>query len=216
MRFVLKLATRACDAAYLLATALGASVILHVATADAADSTINRPNDRAPYHVELEPHLVLDFIAPPGDGTGPGLGAGFRASFEIVHDGFVHNNNDSVAIGVGVDFAHYYGSGVVTPGTCTQFEPGPAGTNVCVRVAQTGGASNYAYFPVVMQWNFFLTHRWSVFGEPGLGLYWFDYGSVGVTPVFNFGGRFHFNDRVALTLRLGYPTSLSIGVSFLL
>ena len=29
------------------------------------------------------------------------------------------------------------------------------------------------------------------------------------------GGRFHFNDTVALTLRLGYPT-LSFGVSFLL
>ncbi len=201
--------------ASLLAAALGASTLAYGSSAR-ADSTIRLPGDRAPYHVELEPHLVLDLIDPPGDGTGFGLGAGFRASFQIMREGFVRTINDSVAIGVGVDFAHYYGNGAVTPGTCAQYEAGPAGTNVCVRVSQTGGASNYAYFPVVMQWNFFLTHRWSVFGEPGLALYWFDYASVGVSPVFDLGGRFHFNDRVTLTLRLGYPTTLSVGVSFLL
>jgi hypothetical protein len=32
--------------------------------------------------------------------------------------------------------------------------------------------------------------------------------------VFNAGGRFHFNDSLALTMRVGYP-SFSLGVSFL-
>lgn len=72
------------------------------------------------------------------------------------------------------------------------------------------------FLPVVMQWNFWLSTHWSVFGEPGLGVApnaWRD--AAIVTPVFYVGGRYHFNERIALTLRAGYP-SLSVGVSFLL
>jgi hypothetical protein len=67
--------------------------------------------------------------------------------------------------------------------------------------------------PVVMQWNFWLSTHWSVFGEPGLAI-----GSgpnANVWPVFYGGGRFHFTDRISLTLRIGYP-DISVGVSFLL
>jgi hypothetical protein len=68
--------------------------------------------------------------------------------------------------------------------------------------------------PIVMQWNFWLSTHWSVFGEPGL--------AFGSGPRNNFqpfvffaGGRFHFTDRIALTMRVGYPDA-SVGVSFLL
>ncbi|MGD0674916.1 MAG: hypothetical protein ABSC94_05820 [Polyangiaceae bacterium] len=182
----------------------------------AAQSTILNPGDRPPHLIELEPHFGLGVFDPPGDGTGGGVGFGFRASFEAIHNGFVPTINDSVSIGIGADFAHYGGNGVAAPGACTLYAPGPAGTNVCVRVSQTGGSSNYLFFPLVMQWNFFLSPAWSVFGEPGLALYSVDDGSSGVVPVFDFGGRFHFNDRVTLTLRLGYPTTLAIGVSIFL
>jgi hypothetical protein len=68
--------------------------------------------------------------------------------------------------------------------------------------------------PVVLQWNFWLSTHWSVFGEPGLAI-----GSGGthaaVWPAFFLGGRYHFTDRIALTMRVGYP-ALSVGVSFLL
>jgi hypothetical protein len=72
------------------------------------------------------------------------------------------------------------------------------------------------FIPIVMQWNFWLTSRWSVFGEPGLGFAANPPANRDVLHVAAYaGGRFHFNDRVALTLRLGYPT-LSVGVSFFL
>lgn len=70
--------------------------------------------------------------------------------------------------------------------------------------------------PVAMQWNFWLTTHWSVFGEPGLAVAVNTLGNrTPIEPIFMAGGRFHFNDRVALTMRIGYP-SLSVGVSFFL
>lgn len=178
-----------------------------------AQSTINRPGDRTHYQFEVEPHFIANFFDPPGGGTGAGLGAGVRASFEIVPLGFVDSINDSIAIGVGADFVHYQGIGV-RPGVCTRFAPGPANTSVCVEVSKTGGSSSYLFLPVVMQWNFWLARRWSVFGEPGLDVYWWDHGTVGASPAFYLGGRFHLTDAVTLTLRLGYPT-ISLGASIL-
>jgi hypothetical protein len=94
----------------------------------------------------------------------------------------VRSINDSIGIGVGIDFAPGYGGWFIVP--------------------------------VVMQWNFWLSTHWSVFGEPGIAL------TNGPTQVidpiiFYAGGRFHFSDRIALTFRLGYP-DVSVGVSFLL
>jgi hypothetical protein len=78
-----------------------------------------------------------------------------------------------------------------------------------------GGHVNYFYLPVVMQWNFWLHKSWSVFGEPGVALYLQD-GDLEFTPLVLFvGGRYHLNDRITLTMRLGYP-AFSFGVSFLL
>lgn len=68
--------------------------------------------------------------------------------------------------------------------------------------------------PVVMQWNFWLSRNWSVFGEPG-GELRFDNGRVHGDPVLFIGGRFHFSDAVTLTMRAGHPVA-SVGVSFLL
>lgn len=180
----------------------------------AAQSTIQHPGDRASYSLELEPHVLATPFNPPGDGGGSGFGGGLRASFEVMHVGFVPSINDSIAIGVGTDFVHYQGNGNGS-GVCTRYAPGPANTNVCVEVSGTGGPTNYAFVPLTLQWNFWLARRWSVFGEPGLTLYWFDYRSLGVSPALYVGGRFHILDWLTLTMRIGYPT-LSLGVSFLL
>jgi hypothetical protein len=68
--------------------------------------------------------------------------------------------------------------------------------------------------PIVMQWNFWLSRNWSVFGEPG-GLIDFGGKKTRPHPAFYAGGRFHFTDNVTLTMRVGHPTA-SVGVSFLL
>ena len=200
--------------------ARSAAIALAVAALAAApsasgQSTIGRPGDRVPSVLELEPHLLAAPLDPPGNGSGAGFGAGVRASYEIVREGFVPSINDSVSIGVGADFLHYQGSGIVAPGACTRFAPGPGGTNVCVEVSQRGGPSNYAFLPLTMQWSFWLSRQWSVFGEPGITLYWFDYRSLGAFPALFVGGRFRLSDVLAITLRLGYPT-FSAGVSFFL
>ncbi|HVJ88554.1 MAG TPA: hypothetical protein VM580_02045 [Labilithrix sp.] len=71
------------------------------------------------------------------------------------------------------------------------------------------------FIPVAMQWNFWLTTHWSVFGEPGIGFAVNrDPGRDLVHPLLMVGGRYHFNERVALTMRLGYP-AFSIGASIL-
>ena len=64
-----------------------------------------------------------------------------------------------------------------------------------------------------MQWNFWLTERWSVFGEPGVAIvtdkkpkFW---------PHLGAGGRFAFTPNITLTMRVGFPV-WSVGVSFLL
>jgi hypothetical protein len=167
----------------------------------AADNTITRPGDHPSYAVEVEPHLLLGW----GDAYASyGYGLGARFSIPIVQNGFVPTINNSVAISFGVDWMHsdwcWYN------GNC---------------------AANYFDFPVVMQWNFFVAQRWSVFGEPGLLLYFGSYDScpqanlcpghapsgTGFEPALFLGGRYHLSDKTSLTLRLGFP-SFSIGFSF--
>ena len=70
-----------------------------------------------------------------------------------------------------------------------------------------------------MQWNYWLSENWSVFGEPGFGVHLKDKdngkGKHDFWPAFGAGGRFHFTRNITLTMRLGFPVS-SVGVSFLL
>jgi hypothetical protein len=184
-----------------------------IAKPSAAQSTIKQPGQRPGYAFEAEPHLNLGVFDPPGFGAGTGLGLGFRGTVELVRNGFIPKLNNSVGIGFGLDYLRY--DGWQGPrGQCERFESGPAGVPVCVRVSGRDHV-NYFFIPVVMQWNFWLHRKWSVFGEPGLAFY-VDDGHVAFTPfVLYAGGRYHFNDRVTLTMRIGYP-SISLGVSFLL
>ena len=67
----------------------------------------------------------------------------------------------------------------------------------------------------MLQWNFWLSEDWSVFGEPGPGLR-LDDSHISVEPLeFWAGGRWHFVEYAALTMRVGYPT-FTVGVSLLL
>ncbi len=173
--------------------------------AQAQDNTIKQPGDHPNYFVEIEPHLDLAWFtyAGYGFGTDVGLGLGLRATIIIVKNGFVPTINNSVGIGFGGDVV-YFGCGAANcPGVWA------------------------LTFPVVMQWNFFVAQRFSVFGEPGLSLNYAFYQNLCgglrncVTPsaffpdpVFEVGGRYHINEHLALTARVGYPY-LTFGVSFM-
>jgi len=179
-----------------------------------AQSLIKRPGVRPQYTFELEPHVVMSPFSAPDDITDDALGLGVRGTIEVLPDGFLPKVNDSVGIGFGLDWLRYQRPRY--RGVCERFVPGAGGLPVCVAT-DSGHGIDYVLVPVVMQWNFWLHPRWSVFGEPGLALYHRgDGGGFGVSPlIFAAGGRFHFTDHVSLTLRLGYPT-VSLGVSFLM
>ena len=63
-----------------------------------------------------------------------------------------------------------------------------------------------------MQWNFWLSDKWSVFGAPGVAVHLHD-SNVNIRPAFGAGGRYHFTPNFALTMRVGYPVS-AVGLSF--
>lgn len=185
-----------------------------------AQSVIKRPGEHPDYAAELEPHASLGAFDPPGNTSGTGLGAGLRVTIPIVKNGFIQTINNSVGISFGFDWLHYPGNDA-SIGPCALWVAGPNGTRICTRIAgPTLGPTDYVFFPVAMQWNFWLHDKFSVFGEPGIVVYYRkakyepDSG-VGLAPLLDIGGRLHFSQWAALTLRLGYPT-LSLGVSFFL
>jgi hypothetical protein len=184
-----------------------------------ADDTIKRPGDHPHYSVEIEPHLLVGWDSNYYYGSGTGFGVGGRVSINLTHDGFVGTINNSVAIGLGLDWVHYDAP------QCFYYYN--RGAN-----CYAGVSADFLQLPVVMQWNFYVAKKWSVFAEPGLYIWHGMYGNggcydaagvlvscsyseTGIGPALWIGGRYHFNDTVALTMRLGYPDILTLGVSFM-
>jgi hypothetical protein len=199
---------------FLVTSVLTLSTLALWSSSAAAQSIIRNPGDH-PKGVEIEPHLLLAPFGTPAGDLGFGLGA--RVTFPIVDNGFVSTINNSVGIGVGLDWTHYKG--------CNDINIGPYHYE-CPSL-------NHFAIPVVMQWNFYLTRAWSVFGEPGLSVNFFSntcsvtgpYVTDSVCPNYNtidpviyVGARWHFGQYTALTMRLGgdfYVGYVSVGVSFL-
>src|SRR5450432_1242298 len=72
------------------------------------------------------------------------------------------------------------------------------------------------WVPIVMQWNFWLSTHWFVFGEPGGAFHFTDNGRRDRADFTLYGSaRLRFSDRVTLTFRVGHP-ALAVGLSFLL
>ena len=209
-------ARRFTRSAHAVAGTLAALGILVAPAPANAQSVIKSPGDHPHYSVELEPHGLLGWAA---NYYGSGFGIGGRITIIATHDGFVKTINNSVGIGFGLDWLHY---------------SGPNCYYVYRDVCYNGYSANFIQLPVVLQWNFYVTQRWSIFGEPGIyiwhgfydnayacngpglppcGIY--NYSDTGIGPAFYAGARYHFSDSVSLTMRLGYP-SLSIGASFFL
>lgn len=195
------LATRSARAAFVACVVTALAVMVFLPRTAHADDTIKHPGDHPMYSVEAEPHVLLGWDNVYAAG---GYGLGARFSIPVVKNGFVQSINNSVAVSFGLDITHYDG--------CT--------------FAGLGCSATYFYFPVAMQWNFFVAQRWSVFGEPGLAIY---HGFVddcpaganncnrphvnGVIPALWVGGRYHISESVSLTLRIGWP-AFTFGVSF--
>ena len=67
---------------------------------------------------------------------------------------------------------------------------------------------------MALNWNFFLTDKWSVFADIGFVIRSFDFYRAAIFDFYGaVGGRFHFNDTVSLTMRLGYPF-ITVGATF--
>lgn len=166
-----------------LAFAIAGVASLFARTASAEELLIKHPGDHPEYRFDAEPHGLIGW--GPLFGRDVAFGAGFRGTFIIVDNGFVKTINNNVGIGVGGDFVFNGGK----------------------------RRGEFAFIvPVVMQWNFFLSTHWSVFGEPGFAIAF--NANHPAYPVFAAGGRYHFSEKIALTMRLGYPAA-SVGVSFL-
>jgi hypothetical protein len=183
----------------LFAVAVAASAFLVSPGEASAQMIIKQPGNH-PKAWEMEPHLLFrGALLPEND---PGFGLGFRATIPIVDNGFVSSINNSVGIGLGLDWIAYRGAGL-----------------------------NQFVAPVVMQWNFFLSRSWSVFAEPGVAVNVFtetcddyyvrDNGKYRgrschrrfIEPHLGIGARWHFRPDNTLTLRLA-SNYLSVGVSW--
>ncbi len=207
-------------------TTLAVAVAVTLAGEAKPASIIKDPNPPR-YKLEIEPKLNLSYFGLWRDYGGNGWGPGVRFSIPIVSPGFITPINNSVAISFGADLVRYEGYGYYR--WCNDRR--------CREVYAGYDDSFWAvHLPVTMQWNFWLTEKWSVFAEPGLTIrhafhrddpYYDTYcdprvfdcrkrDSTNLYFTFFAGGRFHFSDRMALTMRLGHPIDLSLGLSIFL
>jgi hypothetical protein len=206
-----------------------AGLAVAVLAVDASAASIIRDPNPPKYKVEIEPKLNLSYLGLWNYG-GNAWGPGVRFTIPVMSPGFIKTINDSIGISFGLDMLkysgyydnYYYGYCAGNPRNCPGYAYDPSFWAV--------------HIPVTLQWNFWLTDSWSVFGEPGLTIRhaWYheypnyagcdprfyqcsyDRSTTDVFFTFFAGGRYHFSDTLALTMRLGYPIDFSIGLSIFL
>ena len=198
--------------------------VLLVAQPSRAASVIKHPGDHPDYVVEFEPHGVFAWDEGHAPWNDDGFGLGARVNVSLMDNGPITKINNNMAIGFGLDYLFFND---ICDGRWWwngRFRNGfPVGPNYDCN-------GHALWFPVVLQWNFWLTDVISVFGEPGLAInhWWWevdcsdptfpdcnwDDSDTDVEFVFWGGARFMFGDTVGLTVRLGWPY-LSVGASFL-
>jgi hypothetical protein len=183
-----------------------------------AQSIIKQPGNHPNYTVEIEPHLALQWANRLGDNEGIGPGARFNIPF--VHNGPIKTINNSMGISFGMDLT--FGDGDFY---CWRND------RDFLRRGEDCDVTEF-WFPVAMQWNFWLTKVISVFGEPGLAVVhrrWdytyfcpgsndlcdYDLDDTDIEFVFWGGGRFMFSDNIGATVRLGFPM-ITAGLNILL
>ncbi len=219
--------TRSCNGhsrLVVLAAVIAALCVL--LTAARASAQIKQPGAHPNYSVELEPHFLV-WWQPNGWGNGyydhgTGFGPGMRVNIPFLDNGPISSINNNMAIGFGVDWGHF-GGHCGWWGARGAYDP--RWYNDCT--------TNEFWFPVVLQWNFFITKKFSAFGEPGFAIrhtrwnnawcynagpnQYYNCTETDTGPDFYFavGGRVHISETVAFTFRIGWPY-LSLGFSFFL
>lgn len=115
-------------------------------------------------------------------------GGGLRADLPVVREGLIDVVEDDVRIGLGADVLWYWSQD-----------------------------DQIAFYPhAVLQWNFYLDERWSVFPEVGAVLmfprphFWRTF----IAPMVSLGARYHFSDRNAFLVRVSWPHGLQLGLTF--
>ncbi len=163
-----------------------AAILLAVSPTFALEGIADEPDNHLS-QVETEIHAVLGIN---------NLGAGIRINFPVLKQGFINDLNNSVAINLGADFLNWTASDYNVTGVVV---------------------------PVMLQWNFYLTRDWSLFAEGGVAFQnWFSRRASGDDQTFFFwpgmslGGRYYLNSAnyPALVMRIGYPSGLTLGISF--
>ena len=179
-----------------LASCLAAVLVVTVVAPEAdAQTVIKSPNDHPDYRAELEPHAVFGLWHRRYYGhynhtpfRDPELGVGFRATIEVADPAFIPKLNNTVGITFGLDISN------------CQF---------C-----RGREDFRLYTPIGLQWNFFITRKFSAFADLGFMLSTDGFYQHVYPDFFGMlGGRYHFNDDVAFTFRIGVPF-VTVGVSF--
>ena len=103
-----------------------------------------------------------------------------RATIKIVDPGFIPKLNNTVGITFGIDATNCQGC--------------------------RAGYGWSLWTPVGINWSFFITDKFSAFADLGFNLRTEGfYHHVWPDFMFELGGRYHFNDHVALMFRVGYP-----------
>ncbi|MCS6899344.1 MAG: hypothetical protein RMJ98_06695, partial [Myxococcales bacterium] len=113
-----------------------------------AQSIIKNPGQH-PQGPEIEPHLLLRPLHGVQEGLGAGLGG--RFTWQIGKNNFLDKINNSVGVGFGVDWVR------------SSYRYNCGRDRECYH-----DSVDWLLVPVVMQWSFYLTRSWSVFGEPGI------------------------------------------------
>jgi hypothetical protein len=180
-----------------------------------AQSIIKQGSASRSYKLEIEPRGVLAPFSPPRGRADVGLGGGVNFGINLAPQGFLPTVYDSVALSLGLDVVQYFG-GPATSSNCSEWQ-GSGPSAICVKSSAGSGPALLFYTPIAMQWNFYLTPKWSVFGEPGFTMYFrtarYESLNVSAIPVIFLGGRYHFSNKATLTMRIGYPYT-TVGVSF--
>ena len=154
----------------LVLAAFVAAAVSLAARGAQADQSVIKQPGRHPDYTFEAEPHMFFGFDPPGTRAGSGFGPGFRGTVELVDNGFVKSINNTVGIGFGADWIAF------------------------------GNDNTAIWVPIVMQWNFWLSRNWSVFGEPGGGFYLGN--ATGARPAIYAGGRYHFSEQLALTLQI--------------
>jgi hypothetical protein len=188
-----------------------------------AQAVIKQPGAHTRYGVELEPHFTFQWDNGPDYYADDGVGLGMRVGIPLFHNGPIPQINNSMAISFGLDWVHF---GYDRNAACRRYRG--------AYCDDWDFSANSLWFPVTLQWNFYVHKSITVFGEVGFAIRHSRYswlepcagGPAGYCeytdsstrfPYFVFypGARFMLSDAIGITVRVGYP-HFTAGVSFLL